>query len=362
MKTGMIKPLTSLRFVFALMVFVSHFEWIQNEKFKYFFELYFKEGYFGVSFFFVLSGFILALNYKGKPIKLTSFYVARFSRIYPVYIFTLLLIIPLVMWSRWDEFYDWSVKLLLNIFCLQSFVPDMNYYFSFNAPAWSVSVEIFFYAMFPLLIRFNGVYLKILFLLIACAIIYVIPFADYYTAHAFFYVSPAFRIVDFFIGICLFDIFEHKPMNGSKFKWTLLEIASILLFAVFFAFHSDTIQGYRYSVYYWIPIIFILYVFANNKGFISVLISNKILVLLGEISFGFYLIHQIVIRYFREYNGKYQIISSDAVSILLIFFVSLILSYATYRLIEVPARLFIKGLYGRKHAKAPASVQTSVGA
>lgn len=58
----MINTLTSLRFIFALMVFGAHCYTID----KFFDTHFFKEGFVGVSFFFVLSGFIIAYNYQKK--------------------------------------------------------------------------------------------------------------------------------------------------------------------------------------------------------------------------------------------------------------------------------------------------------
>lgn len=78
----MIKPLTSLRFIFALMVFAAHC-YVIDPHFSHF--LY-KEGFVGVSFFFVLSGFIIAYNYQRKlvekEVSRREFWVACFARIY----------------------------------------------------------------------------------------------------------------------------------------------------------------------------------------------------------------------------------------------------------------------------------------
>ena len=88
---AMINTLTSLRFIFALMVFGAHCYTID----KFFDTHFFKEGFVGVSFFFVLSGFIIAYNYQKKfsenKITKRAFWVARIARIYPLHWLTLLL-------------------------------------------------------------------------------------------------------------------------------------------------------------------------------------------------------------------------------------------------------------------------------
>ena len=86
---AMINTLTSLRFIFALMVFGAHCYTID----KFFDTHFFKEGFVGVSFFFVLSGFIIAYNYQKKfsenKITKRAFWVARIARIYPLHWLTL---------------------------------------------------------------------------------------------------------------------------------------------------------------------------------------------------------------------------------------------------------------------------------
>ena len=84
----MINTLTSLRFIFAMMVFGAHCYVIDNH-----FDIhFFKEGFVGVSFFFMLSGFIIAYNYQKKfsenKITKRTFWVARIARIYPLHSLT----------------------------------------------------------------------------------------------------------------------------------------------------------------------------------------------------------------------------------------------------------------------------------
>ena len=71
----MIAPLTSLRFIFALMVFGAHCYVIDS----FFDAHFFKEGFVGVSFFFVLSGFIISYNYQRKLQEKQTFPATIFS-------------------------------------------------------------------------------------------------------------------------------------------------------------------------------------------------------------------------------------------------------------------------------------------
>ena len=110
----------------------------------------------GVSFFFVLSGFILVYTYAGREIDKRDFYQARFARIYPAYLFSPAALVAVFLLRRIENARpvlrirgaplrpgDRSLVLLL----LQAWLPAAA--LSWNAVAWSLSVEAFFYAIFP---------------------------------------------------------------------------------------------------------------------------------------------------------------------------------------------------------------------
>ena len=155
----MIKPLTSLRFLFAFMVVASHLSFLNKSESNVLRQIYdsvFHEGYIGVSFFFILSGFILAYNYqdgiqKNQKSKRT-FYQARFARIFPLHILTLIISIPLTYSVFIKDKSLWFSQALTNLTLTQSYIPIKSIYFSFNAPSWSISNEMFFYLVFPFLI------------------------------------------------------------------------------------------------------------------------------------------------------------------------------------------------------------------
>ena len=111
-------------------------------------------GYVGVSFFFVLSGFILVYTYAGRNIVLRDFWQTRFARIYPAYLFALLLTSPfwiigaLKMHVPFFAFGErhFALTSALVVLLLQSWVPGAA--LSWNSVSWSLSVEAFFYAGF----------------------------------------------------------------------------------------------------------------------------------------------------------------------------------------------------------------------
>ena len=104
-------------------------------------------GFTGVSFFFTLSGFVLTWAARDAE-RPRRFYLRRLARIYPIYALTWLAAVLYAAVGSGTVFWR---PVLLGATLLQGWSPhdDMAY----NFPAWSLSDEAFFYALFPLLIK-----------------------------------------------------------------------------------------------------------------------------------------------------------------------------------------------------------------
>lgn len=348
----MIKPLTSLRFLFAFMVFASHLSFLNKSEsnvLRWIYDSVFREGYIGVSFFFILSGFILAYNYQDGILKKQkskrTFYQARFARIFPLHILTLILSIPLTYSVFIQNKSLWFSQALTNLTLTQSYIPIKGIYFSFNAPSWSISDEMFFYLVFPFLIllipKIRNYKNTFIFSIIAIIplLTLVIP-ENYY--HQIFYINPFTRVVDFIIGIFIFNIYQTFTRKERSINYNYLEISAILLLLVFFLFHQSIAQVARYSFYYWIPMGYLIFSFSFQKGRISKFLSRKTLIHLGEISFGFYMFHQLVLRYFSIINGKILHIENDILIVIITFTISLAVSHYSFILFETPMNKYIK--------------------
>lgn len=127
-------------------------------------------GQFFVELFFAISGYVFFWLYA-QPIEAGrtdawSFFVARFARLYPLYFVTLLLVAVLQMAYRArtgaDFIYrqDTLANFSLNLLMIQQWIPYAVQ--SFNGPAWSISVEVFLYALFFGLCVFRVNSLKVL--------------------------------------------------------------------------------------------------------------------------------------------------------------------------------------------------------
>ena len=359
-RNKMIKSLTSVRFIFAFMVFLSHLSFLKTNTPSvsgWLFENIFSKGSMGVCFFFVLSGFILSYSYHDKfsagNLSRSLFYVGRFSRIYPLHIFCFALSIPLLIYSYEGHLLKILVKAVFNLTLTQSFVPIRSVYFSFNAPSWSLSDEMFFYLLFPLLtisIRPKNILNSTLIaLILTFAVIVLLLIIPKHFHHALFYINPVSRLYDFVIGIILFSYYRHIKCNSIKLGLSF-EIISLISFIVFFIMRSCIPATIVNSVYYMIPICLVILSISLEQGMISCFLQSKLFVSLGEVSFSFYMIHQLVIRY-RGMFCPNSISGSLAIDSIILFIISIVLSYVVYNTLELNAKNWIRNVYAKRYVK-----------
>lgn len=139
----MIYSLQSLRVVFALCIFFHHLD------------LFEAGGSCGVSFFLVLSGFVLAAGYGERAVRPDFVWKAymqkRMARLLPLHWLTLLLALWVHGVLRGEQLS--AGPLVANVLLLQSWFPWYGYFFSGNAVSWYLSDLMFFYAVFPLLMK-----------------------------------------------------------------------------------------------------------------------------------------------------------------------------------------------------------------
>ena len=358
-----INSLTSLRFIAALLVFIWHaplpFEFNPHSL-----EL----GYVGVGFFYILSGFILTYVYYQKVVSrkkgsIKKFYISRIAKIYPVHLLTFLASIPLVILTAQTIFGDHlKFKLLVtaffNLTLMQAWIPKTNVNFSYNAVAWSISVEAFFYLLFPLIIlvvykfrtffTLRNTVLVMVGLWLVCVAIYApqITHVDDWKL----YVFPLVRLPDFLVGIMLALIYEKsnkKKLFGvriSKRAATAVEIAAVAAVVLGILLSQVMPQSLRFALWLMPSLAFVVFVFSYQKGRLSELLNNKILIFLGEASFSFYMVHQLIIRYIL------QLPISSWGAVVLSFVLATTVSGFLYAAYEEPIRLRLKVLLEKKFA------------
>ena len=151
--------LTGLRTLLALTILMFHFTpngltWAKHPSVT----LYplIDIGYVFVSFFFLISGFILSYNYAHRPggVRKVDFWVARFSRLYPVYLLTMLISIPMLMleWQARPHGQFWAGAILTPML-MQGFFPHLATFW--NTVSWTLSCEVVLYIAFPWLLKLH---------------------------------------------------------------------------------------------------------------------------------------------------------------------------------------------------------------
>jgi peptidoglycan/LPS O-acetylase OafA/YrhL len=375
MRTQKLDALTGLRFLAAFAIVIHHLKGfgLPRDLMAYW------PLDAGVSFFFVLSGFILTYVYPSLPTAAdrNRFWAARFARIWPTHITALLLCYVLLEGdpSRYATGIDTPAKLAANVALVQAWIPFPGFFFGYNNVSWSISTEAFFYLAFPFLIaRFARTWhLKLVVTLaLAMSMVAISSLAGLpqmtspdqgLTSTALTYIHPVGRIFEFTIGMCAAALLPKlREMQFSAVQVTAFEIAAIAILVVntlLLGAAADWLiatLGLPFTA--WVGqggglvlgFAGIILALSLQKGWISRLMSTRTAVWLGEISFMMYMIHYVVLRAythrkdaFADWSGPELLITYLAV----IFVASAVL----WRWVEVPARTYImRAFEGRNRA------------
>jgi peptidoglycan/LPS O-acetylase OafA/YrhL len=349
--------LTSFRFLAAFTVFLHHV----NVFSKY------QIGYLGVGFFFMLSGFILVYNYHDKLNSLNlyqskKFFIARIAKIYPIHIFTFLLAIPYYFFIPLKhEPFLYVFQAFTNLILIHSFIPFGN--ISFNGVSWSLSDEMFFYTVFPFILycfyKFKIKIANLVILFTAGLVTLTIIALNTPRSDWFFYFFPGVRIIEFIGGMILGIIFlktRRFLFNRSAIIFSVLEF-SVLCLLIFTVSQSIQVnQNLRYGLVF-IPVLMLLiYVFAFQKGRLSKFLSKKLFIYLGNISFSFYMVHNLILSYilFLWNPNINSVVLICACLILAVFSSSLL-----FHFIEEPMRKKVKNSLEERLLKDESNVVLS---
>ena len=275
----MIETLQSLRFIFVMMIFMSHFAYRDIRAFD-------AGGDCGVTFFFLLSGFVCSLSY-GKSLRedvfcYGDFIGKRIRKLYPLHLLCLLFYLL-------GSHAPLDMKVLLNALLLQSWVPDADWYFSCNSVSWFLSSLLFCYLVFPWVYRHLSKHLTLAVLVAYATVYWLTP---YDRVNAVLYVFPAVRFVDFYIGMLLFRFYERKgnlPFPKGT-EWLLIVVLMLAL-----AVYPFTDDKLRNAPLYWVVLIPLILVFVQEKGTVSCLLKKKPMLFLGSLTMPFFLTHQMLI-------------------------------------------------------------------
>jgi peptidoglycan/LPS O-acetylase OafA/YrhL len=360
-------PLTSLRFISAFWVFIFHVNSRWSLDLPQPIDNIISQGPLGMSIFFVLSGFVLGYTYFDKePSRdYKSFLIKRFARIYPVYILISFLTLPFLVipYVATDvlgtiaHVLTYLLVVILNIFLLQAWFPSLfNYWI--DGGTWSLSVECFFYVLFPyILLVFKPLSLdRLKKLLIIFYILSLIPGLVFISPlvpkvlFATVYALPIYRLPEFIIGVITAIIFittRERPVAKSVPDRDKLILVTIGLLT-YLSIHAKSFpQIYVIHNFVAIPAIaaIVYYCASISKGYLYRILAARTFVVLGKISYSFYLVQSIPLLFIEtNYRMLVQYMPFVADRYLLafaIFSITLLGSAVTYYAIENPLRKFI---------------------
>ncbi len=382
--------LTSVRFFAALIVILYHYDKELSPYLPVALQNFIEHGYIGVSFFFVLSGFILAANYYdrllNKTVSKADFWWARFSRIYPLYLLSILIVLPRYfipqsmdpLPDQWVYAHAHPFELVTVVtFALQSLAFPSGAFF--NSPAWSISTEIFFYLCLPFLlplikrIKTHQLMIVLVVLLLWAVLgpycyheqIFTVNVPKHlgiaYTGpvdvflNQFVRMSFITRLPEFLSGVIGYRIYKEVLM-GRKSPWLapFVVLTAIPFFGLMLyepgnnilntVLYTGQVLGIPFFVF------IILWLIQSQSKVVQILKHPK-WVLLGEASFALYLFHipiknagQLFVSHFlhRDKNNVWLCLAMIAFSIATSIFL--------FHKVETPSRKHLTNWW--KHRKA----------
>jgi peptidoglycan/LPS O-acetylase OafA/YrhL len=321
----------------------------------------------GVSFFFVLSGFILTYNYLDEfrnPTRrgVWNFFVARWVRTYPVHLLTFLVILPLSYEQLMrGDFGHRGISVATYLGLGHAWLPmTMNKAHAFNTPSWSLSAEWFLYLSLPLLIPAltrGPLWRRVAVVVLALAP-WGLALADMFGAKLLGpitpYRYPPVRLADFVMGVLLAMLWHRRraagaPMPRSVGRATIVEGAAVLVLAAWMwalVVHVTEIKWLMATGWlgvYVPPFLLLLWVLARGEGLVSRVLASKPLTYLGDISFAFYMFHQPVLNYFYLKGQHYGVREWPWwCQWLVVLSVAFLSAAACYHLYEIPLRDWLR--------------------
>ncbi|MFV9551532.1 acyltransferase family protein [Algibacter sp. PT7-4] len=344
-----IEQLTFTRFIAAILIVIFHYGretfFFTNSHISFIF----KQANVGVSYFFVLSGFVMIIAYKNKKaIPFLKFLKNRLARIYPVYLMAIILVLIFKVYNAFS-----IVDLPLNLFMIQAWFHDKA--LSINTPGWSLSVEFFFYLLFPFLMNryYTKIHLKTLafwiisFWIISQIVYHLLVFKSieipFFVKKDISY-HPVMHLNAFLVGNLagLFFI-KNRDKLKSNYRLVIILLLFILVLLLKFSFGLNYHNGLLSLIF--APLIILM---SLNNDKITQILSHRLFVFLGEISYGIYILQFPIWALLNNYRMRTYFKVNPEEDYLLTFtirlFILIIIAGFSYVLFEKPLRAKIKNL------------------
>ncbi|MEH1125120.1 acyltransferase family protein [Micromonospora sp. CPCC 206061] len=351
---GRLPSLTGLRFVAAFLVFGFHvhIEHIMAPgAVRTTMEWLFGQGAVGVSFFFVLSGFVLTWSARESDTA-TRFWRRRIAKIYPNHMATWLVALGVAVVTGAGA----GLAIALpNLLLVQGWSPDIDVFFGLNTVSWSLACEAFFYALFPLLFaglrRLPGRTLWPA-ATIALAAIWAVPLVAQLlpAEHRYWaiWIFPLARTPEFIAGMVLARIVREG-------RWPRLGVWPATALAVTAYVTSRWLpDDYRLVAGTAIPLaLLVAAVGAADAAGRPTPWRSRRMIWLGEVSFAFYLVHQLALRLIIKVTGvEHSALAAVGITVGALA-LAVLGSWLLYRYVELPGMRLLR-------PKSPTPPETGV--
>jgi len=312
----------------------------------------FTGGFIGVDIFFVISGYLITSIILKELIlsgtfSFKNFYERRIRRILPALLFVMLISIPFAWIYLFPvSFIDFSKSILYSI----GF--SSNFYFHYSGQiygdesglykpflhTWSLSVEEQFYIIFPLVLLITFKYFrKYLLTILVISLFISLQIADWgsknYSSATFYFFYT--RIWELLAGSILayFEIIKGQRVKKKKYNFIFQSLGLILIGHSIIFFNDKMFHPSFYTLSPIIGTCFIIW-FSNKDELITKILSTKLFVGIGLISYSLYLWHYPIFVFARIIEFTQGSFSKKLLLVMILFIISIF----TYFFIERPAR------------------------
>ncbi|MFG2329477.1 acyltransferase family protein [Streptomyces sp. NPDC048604] len=331
----------------------------------------------GVTFFFVLSGFVLAWTYDGMTVPAKVFLWRRFARIWPLMVVTGALSVGVWLWLGKAV----SAKAVIaNLFLVHAWIPETVILKGANPAAWSLSDEAWFYLVFPLLMLLpalrSGRGRRWIWALTCVGVVAVwlsgSCVSDTATRVWLLDYLPLTRMLQFVLGVAA-GLAVARGWRPPLGLWSAVALTAAwhLVLIPWSWYASDALwYGPLHASHLLSTPVFALLVAAAARADLDgrrTGLGGRWSVRLGHWSFAWYLVHEIVIRTWLGAYGRPDGLLDTALVWLLVIVVSQALSGCAYHWVEHPLERLLRaaGPQARSHPQrtprsgVPAAAQPS---
>ncbi len=377
MRTGEIKALSGLRIVAALWVVMFHFRPLLQmaspplyDSLKPILDC----GAQGVDLFFILSGFVLTWNYLDRlgatwSTKATLHFLwLRLARVWPLYLVTMHFAALWIIFTlnvgnvpSPEASALTATNYLRQLFMVQLWFQPFFDFSSWDGPAWSISAEWLAYLLFGILVlvvcridratRARGLLLLAFAASLPPVMLLVASGGQFYTPWSWL---PRI-VLQFTAGaLACAAVRRLRPSDRARRGYGYFSVVLIaVIVGALYWFDGHPIPTIR-DDFGLVGVLFmpLVVALALGAGTLPALLSTRLLVYGGQVSFGLYMVHELVHTAWLWIMAQYQITMAPSIGAKFIFVgliaFAMILAVLLFHIVEEPARMWMRRMVGER--------------